>query len=66
MALLQSVEALRTRLGLSDIDDVNSALEGALEMATESLQASIRTDLSRVTVVDTFFVKNNLFYTTIS
>lgn len=60
MALLQSVESLRIRLGLSDIDDVNSALEGALEMATASLQASIRTDLVRATVVDTFFVKNSL------
>ncbi len=59
MALLQSVEALRTRLALSDADDINSALEGALEMATVSIQASVRTDLSRATVVDTYFVKNS-------
>ena len=60
MAILRSVADLRADIGISDIPDVNEALESACRTATEALVAQLRTDFSRVTVVDEFFVSRSL------
>jgi hypothetical protein len=56
MPTLQTVEAMRKRLGYDDIEVVNNAIETALQSATIACEDAVRTDLARATVKDRFFV----------
>ncbi len=56
MALFQRVDKLRERLGYADTESTNAALLGALQDTKLALEAKLRTQFSRVTVVDEFLV----------
>jgi len=56
MAKLATVEALRIRLNLGDIDDVNLRASAALESATIHLSSLLRTRFERQTVVDKYWI----------
>jgi len=56
MAKLATVEALRIRLSLGDIPDVNTRASAALESATIRLSSIIRTRFERQTVSDLFWI----------
>ncbi len=60
MPLLRSVEEMRERLGFSADNDRDEAIESHLETAVETLSDQIRTEIDRVDVVDTFFVRFSL------
>lgn len=62
MAVLQSVEKIRKRLGYDDIEVVNDGIEAALESATIAIEDAIRTDLLRATVQDIFFIVQSRTY----
>ncbi|MCK5787879.1 MAG: hypothetical protein KAH32_02690 [Chlamydiia bacterium] len=56
MAKLAKVEALRLRLSLHDIDDINDQASAALEAATLHLISALRTEFVRQEVVDLFWI----------
>jgi len=56
MAKLAKVEALRVRLSLHDIDDINIQASAALEAATLHLISAIRTEFDRQTKKDLFWI----------
>ncbi len=60
MPLLRSVEETRNRLGYSADNDRDEAIEAHLETAVETISDQIRTEVDRVDVVDTFFVRLSL------
>ncbi len=60
MPLLRSVEETRNRLGFSADNDRDEAIEAHLETAVETISDQIRTEIDRVDVVDTFFVRLSL------
>ncbi len=62
VALLQNIENMRARMGYDDRPEVNRAIEAALETSSVSVPQSARVNVTRVTVIDTFFVKNSLEY----
>ena len=60
MAVLNSIPSLRRRLTLDDTDDINAAIEEALESTSDSLAAELRMPFQRNSIVDNFFVKESL------
>ena len=60
MPLIRSVESTRDRLGFSADADRDAAFESHLETAVETISDRIRSEITRVDVVDTFFVRFTL------
>ena len=60
MPLIRSVESTRDRLGFSVDNDRDAAFESHLETAVETISDRIRSEIDRVDVVDTFFVRFSL------
>lgn len=56
MTLVVSVADLRDALAFDDIDDVNVAIEQAIEQAQQSVADTIRSSIARATVIDEFWV----------
>lgn len=59
MALLQTVEEMRRRMGFADEEEINRAVEAALETASIVVPSMSRFEVTRATVVDLFFVRNS-------
>jgi hypothetical protein len=60
MPLLRSVEDTRSRLGFDEDVDRDEAIESHLGLAVETISDKIRTEITRVAVVDTFFIRQTL------
>lgn len=60
MPLILSVKELRGRLRYDDDDDINAAIQEALEAASETIPSKIRSPLGRVTVEEVFFLQRGL------
>ncbi len=59
MAILVQLEEMRKRLGFSDMEDVNNAIEQALHTSTAVVAGTVRTLFGRVEIEDTFFIKHS-------
>lgn len=60
MPLIRSVDSTRDRLGFGVDADRDAAIESHLDTAVETISDRIRSELTRVDVVDTFFVRFTL------
>lgn len=60
MPLILSVKELRNRLRYDDNPDINAAIQEALEAASETIPSTLRTDLTRVTVEEVFYIQRGL------
>ena len=60
MPLILSVKELRDRLRHDDNEDINAAIQEALEAASETIPSTIRSDLTRVTVEEVFYIQRGL------
>ncbi len=62
MPLLRSVEDTRKILGFGEDADRDEAIESHLNTAVETISDRIRTEITRVDVVDTFFVRETMVH----
>ena len=60
MPLIRSVSSTRDRLGFGVDADRDAAIESHLDIAVETISDRIRTEITRVDVIDTFFVRFTL------
>ncbi len=60
MPVIRSVDSTRERLGFGKDADRDAAIEAHLDVAVETLSDRIRSEITRVDVIDTFFVRFTL------
>ncbi len=62
MAVFRTIAETRSRLGFDDKPHLNVAIEAEMEIAVETVQDRVRTHVSRVDVIDTFFVSKSMTF----